>query len=1289
MPRDEFPPAEPDLNGGCSVKIRLAGALLVCFAINAQADVVARFQKRLETHLPAAAAKRAVRFSAGEADSLVALHGDEKKLGGLRIGYPRTYSAPFAVEHGSQRVTVQAIGARAAEVRTDGGRLFYEDAYPGVDALQLPDSSRSEEILLLRAKGAPLVYEYAVSDLRGVAGVVPDDGGIRFEVEDTASASGAALRIERPWVIDATGRRSESAARWEIANSGNITLRLVVDDEGLEYPLLVDPTFASAGTLERPRRVHTAAALHDGGVLIVGGFNASYVPEAELFDAAGGFRVTDSLNVPRIRPTATVLRDGRVLVAGGGVTGSFTGTNVAELYDPEAGTFTITDAMGDARTGHVATLLADGRVLVVGGRDETDAPVATAEIYDPASGQFSFTGEMAVGRVEPGIATLPDGRVLIVGGSNANVAGGPYLLSAEIYDPATGTFGSGGLMATARSRPVTMLLPTGRVLVYGGWANGNVFTSELYDPATGTFSSTGSTSIEHATAGLFPDGKVLVMGDGPGNPSGPGYGELYDPAAGSFSYPLALPFSSRAGATATMLPGGDLLLVSGDDEDSVHSAELFIAESPAALAVGPTGVARELHTSTLLPDGRVLIAGGRNGDGTHGSAEIFDPATEDFTPAGSMSVGRYGHAATLLRDGRVLVTGGGSTTTEIYDPATNSWSTTGALSPARRYHTATLLADGRVLITGGTYDFGPMTRADVWDPATGVFTMTDTMDVTRSNHGAVLLHDGRVLVAGGSTSPTDLVETWDPSTALFTPAGTDLYTRQGARVVLLRDGRVDISGGNAVNGGSVTFDPETGEFTDGYIHSAVPTSHTATVLSDDTFLLAGGLSPASQTAWRHRGSRNAIMNRTAENLVVPRQNHRATLLKDGRVLVTGGLSGDSVTNLAEVYVANDNVQESRRPVITSLTPVVCQPASLHALGTNFSSMMTGASGRTSGSEANLPLLRLQRVEGDRTFYARPSSRNATSFDSTTISGLPLGHYRATVISNGISSIEQVIEVSTNAAPVIGDYGNATLVQAQDTTVTPSSVPVAGTFTTLTVTASSGFLGTLSIDGTSGVVSIDDARPAGTYTITISASTSCATTQETFTLTVQPLAAPVVSATAVSTSMISVSWNAVNGASLYEVFQKQGAGDYVSLGTSSGTDQTLTGLLPDTAYLYRVRAVDPLGGIGPLSSPELATTTMLTAIASGTPTVIQAAHLQQLRTAANAVRAAAGGAPYSFTDPSLAGVVVKAVHFEELRTILETARTQLSLPDFAGSGILPAAGLMVRGLDVTRLQNGVK
>ena len=106
--------------------------------------------------------------------------------------------------------------------------------------------------------------------------------------------------------------------------------------------------------------------------------------------------------------------------------------------------------------------------------------------------------------------------------------------------------------------------------------------------------------------------------------------------------------------------------------------------------------------------------------------ELYDPATNRWTPTGSMRVGRIDATGTLLRDGRVLVVSGlaGDGTgvqasAELYDPATGSWTPTGSLRNRRDGHSAALLPDGTVLVVGGSNASGTVHAAERYDPARG------------------------------------------------------------------------------------------------------------------------------------------------------------------------------------------------------------------------------------------------------------------------------------------------------------------------------------------------------------------------------------------------------------------------------------------------------------------------------------------------------------------------------------------------------------------------------------------
>ena len=306
----------------------------------------------------------------------------------------------------------------------------------------------------------------------------------------------------------------------------------------------------------------------------------------------------------------------------------------------------------------------------------------------------------------------------------------------ELFDPATARWSVTGSMSSDRANHFGVRLPDGRVLVAGGVGNGTTNSAEIYDPSSGTWSAAASMASvrSNSTITLLHNGKVLVTG----------------------------------GGTATNAFGGQ------------NTAELFDPASGKWATAGTMTTTRNLHTATLLPDGRVLVVGGadfadRTGN-LRSSAEVYDPKTGAFTATGSMRTARGFHTATLLPNGKVLVTGGSNLSNiiydsaELYDPASGEWSLAASMSGVRISHTATLLSNGKVLVAGGfnanatnsTYK-----SAEVYDWATGTWSAAPDLGFARGNHSATLLENGKVLVTGGNGAGSpgnDTTEIFDPAT---------------------------------------------------------------------------------------------------------------------------------------------------------------------------------------------------------------------------------------------------------------------------------------------------------------------------------------------------------------------------------------------------------------------------------------------------------------------------------------------------------------------------------------------
>jgi len=219
--------------------------------------------------------------------------------------------------------------------------------------------------------------------------------------------------------------------------------------------------------------------------------------------------------------------------------------------------------------------------------------------------------------------------------------------------------------------------------------------------------------------------------------------------------------------STTLLPDGNILVAggyapaSGSALKPLNTAEIFNPVLGTWTATGSLITARFNHTATLLPNGEVLVAGGQVGaDGVEpnlASAELYNPVTGTWTATGTMLNPHTDHTATLLPSGQVLVAGGlgstGATTaTELYNPATGSWTQTGSLNAPRAFHTATLLASGQLLAAGGNGNPGALASAELYDPVAGMWTYTGSLNTAREYHTATLLPNGQVLAAGGGPS---------------------------------------------------------------------------------------------------------------------------------------------------------------------------------------------------------------------------------------------------------------------------------------------------------------------------------------------------------------------------------------------------------------------------------------------------------------------------------------------------------------------------------------------------------
>jgi YVTN family beta-propeller protein len=442
-----------------------------------------------------------------------------------------------------------------------------------------------------------------------------------------------------------------------------------------------------------------------------------------------------------------------------------------------------------------------GRATVIdGARDSIIATVATGGGYPQAittDQDWFFRGhenKIYVANTASHSITVIDGKTNSA--STLGVGQGPIGLAV---DPLTNR----AYVANRDSNSVTVLggpaSARTQVLLTGGtnWSGQVLNTAEIWDPA-----AQRATQVAHMTSPRYRhtatpsagDSRILIAGGRDASGATLKTAELYDGAKVVFTKTTDMKVA-RYGHTATLLPATNKVLIAGgcckSNGEALESAELYDFETGAFRAAGSMKLARIDATATLLPDGRVLIAGGAKTPSKPGAisdslreAEIYDPATGKFAATGELNNARQAATAARLNDGQVLIAGGWrvgddpSRTAELYTPESGTFTLTADMSVGRRYAGSSRLADGRVLVMGGNngafYGQLFLPNSESWE---GEIHMTEARDLPTATllFNTATALDGQVLLAGGvigNTGKTEgrLLELYDPQTNRVQPA---------------------------------------------------------------------------------------------------------------------------------------------------------------------------------------------------------------------------------------------------------------------------------------------------------------------------------------------------------------------------------------------------------------------------------------------------------------------------------------------------------------------------------------
>jgi len=515
----------------------------------------------------------------------------------------------WTLAHDDARVAIRLVGASGVPAAVADDALVFDNALPDATLVHVPSEHGTEEFVELRRRPERRELRYRVRMLERSAGLRLVNG----VVEVVGTNGDPLFHTTQPLVVDEQGRSrsgtiriegcaydTNDAAPWgrPVVSPGATECTVVTswNDEGLTYPLLVDPAWTDAGTLAVPRRYHSAAsftnssytACNAGCVLVTGGRNASpgYISTVELYSVSAGTwsSVTAIPSGGRIRHSSSSMGDGRVMVAGGYNAGQL---NDTQTYDPSASpawkSFATLPGGARDRLAVIGFQQQNGStsravVVAIGGYDGIDASKAF-DVFLGDTGLWygaSTFAQMPTARYNAAYAAWADGctptpctsrwRAIGVGGTSASTGDTAAL---EAFNSGTGTWTSASL-PVPRSGLAAVELDD-RIILAGG-AEGSLSTSvdEINKAAPTTITkltvtlAAGRTQLVGAPFGTIGSLRAMFTGGYTSTAATDGTesskSDLVTTTPASYSMDMLY---RRGGHQAVRLANGNVLVISG------------------------------------------------------------------------------------------------------------------------------------------------------------------------------------------------------------------------------------------------------------------------------------------------------------------------------------------------------------------------------------------------------------------------------------------------------------------------------------------------------------------------------------------------------------------------------------------------------------------------------------------------------------------------------------------------------------------------------------------------------
>jgi len=511
--------------------------------------------------------------------------------------FPRLFSDPLKIKSGSAEAQCQPLHANPnSHSELVEGALIYRDAFPGCDVKYKSTTYKTEEFIVIKDKTAldqsgNVSWTWDIQSHYEGAQLTPRLTPMHtIELVDDQNIP--RLRIDTPFGKDKAGTAVVANEHLCFRLEGS-RLTLELNASNLQFPIQIDPSWSSTGTMAQLRGENfTLNKLVDGKVLVAGGNSFSFAStpsSSELFDPNTNVWISmPTLLYPHEGHAAVLLGNGNVLLMGGSTTESgFTAHAQCELFNPATQTYTSAAPMNCRRKNFAAILLSDGKVLVTGGNGHLPGAMAGSslvldrvEVYDPALNTWTETAAAPVIHFYHSLLLLADGSVALVGGNT----GPGYVDNAYIRNSTTGSWATAG--ATSHPHYFHAALPIDsntKILMTGGFLmNQSDNVAELFDSQTQNWSAVQNltTRRSYHTINQLVNGQIILVG---------GFNDVAGPVSSTEVFRTGIGFSN----SLAMLQN------------------------------------RYSHQTVALDNGKLLVAGGVSGSRSGGSAistcEILDP----------------------------------------------------------------------------------------------------------------------------------------------------------------------------------------------------------------------------------------------------------------------------------------------------------------------------------------------------------------------------------------------------------------------------------------------------------------------------------------------------------------------------------------------------------------------------------------------------------------------------------------------------------------------------------------